>query len=85
MTKEEASDILQRHNLWRRGDDNIEATDPKLLGMAIDKVIEVLRLSDIEQKEQLVNFLIYLNDKNLINIYDFDYEKEAKKYLKKCI
>ena len=35
------------------------------------------------QGEQLVNFLIYLNDKELINNHDFDYEKEAKKYLKK--
>ena len=37
------------------------------------------------QSEQLVNFLLYLNDKELINNHDFDYEKEAKKYLKKKI
>ena len=35
------------------------------------------------RSEQLVNFLLYLNDKKLINNHDFDYEKEAKKYLKK--
>jgi hypothetical protein len=54
MTTEKAIDILERHNLWRRGADFAEATDPKLLGMAIDKVIEVLRLSDlVGQSEQL--------------------------------
>ena len=41
--------------------------------------------SVVEQGEQLVNFLLYLNDKELINNYDFDYKKEAKKYLKKKI
>ena len=45
MTNEKALDILERHNLWRRGADYVEATNPKLLGMAIDKAIEVLRLS----------------------------------------
>ena len=29
----------------------------------------------------LVNFLLRLNDKGLINNHDFDYEMEAKKYL----
>lgn len=37
----------------------------------------------MQRSEQLVNFLLHLNDKELINDYDFDYEKEAKKYLKK--
>ena len=35
------------------------------------------------RSEQLVNFLLHLNGKGLINNYDFDYEKETKKYLKK--
>lgn len=43
-----------------------------------------LRQPDVSgRSEQLVNFLLHLNDKNLINNHDFDYEKEAKKYLKK--
>ncbi|WP_346856565.1 hypothetical protein [uncultured Draconibacterium sp.] len=33
----------------------------------------------------LIDFLIHLNDKGLINNHDFDYEKEAKKYIKKII
>ena len=35
-----------------------------------------------DQIEYLVNFLLHLNDKELINNHDFDYEKEAKMYLK---
>ncbi len=37
----------------------------------------------IGQSKQLVDFLVYLNDCGLINNHDFDYEKEAKKYIKK--
>lgn len=37
----------------------------------------------MKKKETLVNFLLHLNDKGLINNHDFDYEKEVKKYLKK--
>jgi len=39
--------------------------------------------SVVGRGEQLVNFLLHLNDKGLINNHDFDFEKEAKKYLKK--
>ena len=34
-------------------------------------------------KKELMDFLFYLNDKGLINNYDFDYEKEIDKYLNK--
>ena len=45
---------------------------------------ELLNLYAVSgRSEQLVKFLLHLNDKNLINNHDFDYEKEAKKYLKK--
>jgi len=45
---------------------------------------ELLLLFSVSgRSEQLVNFLLHLNDKELINNHDFDYEKEAKKYLKK--
>jgi hypothetical protein len=45
---------------------------------------KILRLFAVSgRSEQLVNFLLHLNDKELINNHDFDYEKEAKKYLKK--
>ena len=48
-----------------------------------DKKLIVVAYADSEQSEQLVDFLLHLNDKELINNHDFDYEKEAKKYLKK--
>jgi hypothetical protein len=45
---------------------------------------QALHIHDVSvRSEQLVNFLLHLNDKKLINNHDFDYEKEAKKYLKK--
>lgn len=51
---------------------------------AIEDVVMLFEAFDFNiESEQLINFLIYLNDKKLINNYDFDYEKEAKKYLKK--
>lgn len=33
-------------------------------------------------KDFLINFLIKLNEKGLINNYDFSYEEEAEKFLK---
>lgn len=41
MKIEEAVEILKRHNEWRRGGDG-EMQDPKILGVAIDKAVEVL-------------------------------------------
>lgn len=34
------------------------------------------------QLNKLVNFQIFLNEKGLINNYDWDFEKEAKTFLK---
>jgi hypothetical protein len=54
-------------------------------GMPLSKnAYEQLRQHFVSgRSEQLVNFLLHLNDKELINNHDFDYEKEVKKYLKK--
>jgi len=50
----------------------------------VNELNEQLRQYNVSgQSEQLVDFLLHLNDKELINNHDFDYEKEAKKYLKK--
>jgi hypothetical protein len=54
MTTEKALDILERHNLWRRGADYVDATDPRMLGMALDKAIEVLRLSNVVGRSELL-------------------------------
>ena len=45
---------------------------------------EQLRLYSVSQRsELLIDFLIHLNNKGLINNHDFDYEKESKKFAKK--
>lgn len=65
MTKEVALKILERHNEWRRGKE-IPMLKPKLIGLAIEKAIEVLRLSIVsdavcifcyEEKRQENSFL----------------------------
>ena len=56
---------------------NLVITEYKALSERLHKPVVSGR------SEQLVNFLLHLNDKELINNHDFDYEKEAKKYLKK--
>lgn len=38
--------------------------------------------NNLELKEILLDFLLHLNNKKLINNHDFDYEKEIKKFLK---
>ena len=51
MTIKEAIKTLKRHNLWRRDDLGIyEQTDPKKLGMAIDKIIKYF-----EEKREKIN------------------------------
>jgi hypothetical protein len=40
MEIKKAIKILKNHNKWRRGDDTINMTDPTLLGIALDTVIE---------------------------------------------
>ncbi len=45
MTGEQAADILERHNWWRRGGES-EMVTPALLGKAIDFAIEALRAGD---------------------------------------
>lgn len=38
-----AIDILSDHNKWRRGDDAVPASNPRLLGIAIDTILEHLK------------------------------------------
>jgi hypothetical protein len=40
MTEKEAIIILIQHNDWRRGNEDLPMTNPKLLGIAIDVIIE---------------------------------------------
>ena len=39
MTIDEAIKILKEHNIWRRGAE-MEPTNPKLLGIAIDTILK---------------------------------------------
>ena len=43
MSNEKAAEILEQHNRWRRGDDEYQMTDVRLLGLAIERAIEALR------------------------------------------
>lgn len=42
-------------------------------------------MSKDELFEHLISFQIYLNDRKLITNHDWDFEKEAKKYVKKFL
>jgi len=54
MNTAEAINILQRHNAWRRGDDeSAEMVAPKLIGQAIDCAIAAL--SSAEQQPDAYN------------------------------
>ena len=87
MELQTAIEILEYHQEWRLGKREDMIHEPKKLTEALDIVlseVKKFRLGAVSgQSEQLVNFLLYLNDKELINNHDFDYEKEAKKYIKK--
>ena len=39
MTIQQAVQILDRHNKWRRADEMMEMTEPKTLGIAIDTIV----------------------------------------------
>lgn len=51
MTEQEALELLQRHNRWRRGDDSVGMTNPSELGLAIDVACRVLA-EHIHEKEK---------------------------------
>jgi hypothetical protein len=41
MTIQEAIKILRKHNEWRRGGDDAQE-DPKVIGLALDKLLDYL-------------------------------------------
>lgn len=51
ITKEVALKILERHNDWRRGKE-IPMLKPESIGLAIDKAIEILRQSIINESKK---------------------------------
>lgn len=54
MTEQEALELLQRHNRWRRGDDSVEMGDPRAIGLAIDEACRVLA-EHIEHEKEKTN------------------------------
>jgi len=64
--------------------DNLTITTDEVV-FEFDGLGNLLSVKAIDENkaDYLCHFLVYLNKKGLINDYDFDYEKEAKKYLKK--
>jgi len=59
------------------------------ISLTMDGVITILEnFKEEEYKSNktgdiLLDFLFYLNDKSLINNYDFDYEEEINNFLKR--
>ena len=55
------------------------------LTLTMDGFITMLEIfnhkNNLELKDVLLDFLLHLNDKQLINNYDFDYEEEINKFL----
>jgi hypothetical protein len=45
MKLKQAIEILETHNKWRRGDDNVPMTNPKDIGIAIDIVVKHVKNS----------------------------------------
>lgn len=51
-----------------------------------DSNFKILYISLVrQQSEPLIDFLLHLNHKGLINNHDFDYEEEASEYIEKLI
>ena len=47
MTLKEATAILKKHNIWRRGDEDLAMTEPRILGEAIDIIVDYLEDKDV--------------------------------------
>ena len=76
MNLKDAIQVLKDHNAWRRSNEIGKMIDPELIGIAIDKV------ANSYKEDILIEFQIYLNGQKLINNHDWDFEKEAKKFIK---
>ena len=66
---------------------DIKVIKDRGLMLTMDGIIEILENTEEnnntpELADILLDFLLHLNNKQLINNHDFDYEKEVKKFLK---
>ena len=51
MTLQEAIEVLKKHQEWRLGNDNIEATTPKKLTESIDTILSQFPQQEISDEE----------------------------------
>ena len=79
MEVKEAIQILKDHNVWRRFDDenseSPEMTNPKELGIAIDKIVskfENLFLPSISNESELLSFIEWYIKKPELIGWDFN-------------
>ena len=49
MTTQQAVQILDQHNKWRRGEEGISQADPATIGVAIDVVVNALRTHNTKE------------------------------------
>ena len=75
MTRKKAKKILKAHNKWRRLDKPIPMIDPKLVGLAIEKLIT-------GDKEFITRFYKHIMTVSNFAGFSFDYEKEIELFLK---
>jgi len=80
MELKTAIEILEYHQEWRLGKREDMIHEPKKLTQALDIVLSDVKNADKE--DILIEFQIYLNDQKLINNHDWNFEKEAKKFIK---
>ncbi len=64
---------------------DIKIIEDRGLTLTMDGFVTILENfkdeNTLELKDILLDFLLHLNNKQLINNHDFDYEKEIKKFL----
>ena len=51
--------ILEDHNKWRRGDDDMEMADPKQLGEAIDFIVSQLKHPSVKELKKSAYELLF--------------------------
>ena len=59
METETAVKILEDHNKWRRGDDDMEMADPKQLGEAIDFIVSQLKHPSVKELKKSAYELLF--------------------------
>ncbi|AGO49645.1 hypothetical protein Phi13:2_gp035 [Cellulophaga phage phi13:2] len=88
MKIKEAIQVLKDHNIWRKGEnEEVQMTDPKKLGVAIDTVVnkfENLFISDVTQCEatkttnKIEEIQVSVDKKLFVELYNFAYKKAVK-------